>query len=88
MGPIDRERSVVLIMDYQNDIVSRFMQVDASMLQRAADVLAASRQAGLPVIYVAVQFRPGYPEVPDFGMFKMVKGSSAAMHSRPPTIAR
>ena len=39
---IDRERTAVLIMDYQNDILTRFTQVDDAMLQRAADVLRAA----------------------------------------------
>ena len=60
---IDRGRTAVLIMDYQNEIVSNFAAQQPGLLARAATVLAAAREAGLPVIYVVVRFRPGYPEV-------------------------
>jgi nicotinamidase-related amidase len=75
MPPIDRDRTAVLIMDYQNDILTRFTQIDDATLQRAADVLKATRTAGVPVIYVKIAFRPGYPEVPEQGMFAMVRSS-------------
>ena len=42
MITIDRDQTAVLIMDYQNDVVNRFMQVDASVLQRAADLLKSA----------------------------------------------
>lgn len=75
MPAIDPDRTAVLIMDYQNDILQRFTQVDPAMIERAADVLAAARGAGIPVIYVVITFRPGYPEVPEWGTFAMVRGS-------------
>lgn len=71
----DRNRAAVLIMDYQNDVVLRFSKADASLLERAASVLSAARKAGIPVIYVVIHFRPGYPEVPPWGMFNMVRNS-------------
>jgi nicotinamidase-related amidase len=61
---IDRHSTAVLCMDYQNDIVG--LQPDdrqRDLLSKASAVLAAARQAGLPVIYVVVRFRDGYPEV-------------------------
>jgi nicotinamidase-related amidase len=72
---IDRDRTAVLIMDYQNDILTRFTQIEEATLSRAADVLRAARAAGLPVIYVKIAFRPGYAEVPEQGLFAMVRGS-------------
>ena len=53
--------SALLVMDVQNSIVERF--ADATVLDRAAAAVAAARGAGVPVIYVRVAFRPGYPEV-------------------------
>ena len=51
-------------MDYQNDIVGMLpAEAQAPLLERAGTVLKAARQAGVPVIYVAVRFREGYPEV-------------------------
>ncbi len=61
---IDRDRTALLVMDYQNDIVG---SVSASerpgLLHRASSVVAATRKAGVPVVYVVVSFRPGHPEV-------------------------
>jgi nicotinamidase-related amidase len=53
--------TALLVMDVQNSIVERF--ADATVLDRAAEAVAAARGAGVPVIYVRVAFRPGYPEV-------------------------
>jgi nicotinamidase-related amidase len=75
MPSFDRDRAAVLIMDYQNDVVLRFAQPDAGLLKRAADVLGAARQAGVPVIYVTISFREGYPEVPKGGLFDQVRTS-------------
>lgn len=72
---LDRDRTAVLSMDFQNDIVRRFMQVDGALLDRAGTVLAAARAAGVPVVHVAVAFRPGYPEAPSWGPFAMVRTS-------------
>jgi nicotinamidase-related amidase len=75
MPQFDRDRAAVLIMDYQNDVVLRFAEADDSLLQRAARVLSAARAAGVPVIYVVIHFRPGYPEVPASGVFNRVRQS-------------
>ena len=72
---IDPTRTAVLIMDYQQDVVTKFVPTSVDTLDRAAQVLEAARRAGIPVIHVVIHFRPGYPEVPDRGTFKMVKGS-------------
>lgn len=60
---IDRNHMAVLIMDYQNDIVSGVAASQPQLLDRAAAVLSGARLAGVPVIYVVVRFRLGYPEV-------------------------
>lgn len=60
---IDRARSAVLAMDYQTGIVAGYATGQDALLQRAGDVLARARRAGLPVIYITVGFRPGYPEI-------------------------
>ena len=62
---IDRDHTAVLIMDYQQDIVSSVAAHQPQLLERAAAVLSGARLAGVPVIYVVVRFRPGYPEVSD-----------------------
>ena len=64
-GPtLDAKQTAVLVMDYQNDIVDLLpAQEREPLLDRAASLVAGARQAGLPVIYVVVRFREGYPEV-------------------------
>jgi nicotinamidase-related amidase len=53
--------SALLIMDVQQGVVERFGQ--PGVLDRLAEGLAAARTAGVPVIFVRVAFRPGFPEV-------------------------
>jgi len=61
---INSARTAVLIMDYQNDIVSMLPEnVQAPLLDRASTILKKARQAHLPIIYIAVRFRDGYPEI-------------------------
>jgi nicotinamidase-related amidase len=61
---IDRARTAVLIMDYQNEIVGGLPEkTQSSILDNASKILRAARQADLPVIYVVVNFREGYPDV-------------------------
>jgi nicotinamidase-related amidase len=63
MVPIEANRSALLVMDYQAEIVSMLGDKAVAVLDRAADVVAAARAAKLPVIYVVIGFRPGYPEL-------------------------
>jgi nicotinamidase-related amidase len=53
-------RPVLLLMDFQHGIVE---QIDSPSVTGAADRAAkAARAAGIPVMFVRVAFRPGYPE--------------------------
>src|SRR5882672_6831584 len=63
MTPIDHRACAVLAMDFQADIVGRLGDAATPALDRAAAILSAARTASVPVIYVVVGFRPGYPEV-------------------------
>lgn len=56
------DRSALLVMDVQRGIVERFGN-DAGLLDRIGAAIAAARSASIPVIYVVVRFREGYPEV-------------------------
>ena len=61
---LDARRTALLVMDYQNDIVDLLPAEERGpLLDRASSLVAGARQAGLPVIYVVVRFRDGYPEV-------------------------
>nr|WP_235587163.1 isochorismatase family cysteine hydrolase [Ferroacidibacillus organovorans] len=59
---MENQRRALLVMDLQNGIVSRFAQSD-EVLAPFKKAVAAARQAKMPVIYVRVAFREGYPEV-------------------------
>jgi nicotinamidase-related amidase len=87
----DKSHTAVLIMDYQNDIVRGMAAHHPALLDRAAAVLSGARLAGLPVIYVTVGFRPGYPEISDRNLlFRSLKEAGrlgegtpgAAIHPR------
>jgi nicotinamidase-related amidase len=56
------ERTVLLVMDVQRGIVERFAD-DTGYLPQLAGAIGAARAASIPVVYVVVGFRPGYPEV-------------------------
>jgi nicotinamidase-related amidase len=55
------ENTALLVMDVQEGIVERFG--DSALLPHLGRAIAAARAAGLLVIYVKVDFRPGFPEV-------------------------
>lgn len=60
-------------MDVQNVIVERY--ADEAYLKRLKEAVGAARAAGLPVIHVAVGFRPGRAEVhPRNKMFGALAG--------------
>ncbi|WP_027346311.1 cysteine hydrolase family protein [Hamadaea tsunoensis] len=52
--------TALLVMDVQNSVVARI--AEPGYLPRLRTAIAAARAAALPVIYVVVGFRPGYPE--------------------------
>jgi nicotinamidase-related amidase len=54
-------RPVLLLMDFQQAIVERLGTL--SVVEAAADAADGARQAGIPVMFVRVAFRPGAPEV-------------------------
>jgi len=57
------KNAALLVMDYQNDILAMVGNNSASLLKNASSLIEAARQNKVPVIYVQVAFRPGYPEV-------------------------
>ncbi len=73
MATIPTDKTAVLIMDYQNDIVANHTANDPGLTKRGAKVLDGARQAHIPVIHVVIRFRDGYPEVGNRGAFKGIK---------------
>jgi len=69
-------KTALLVMDVQRAVVHRYP--DPAYLPRLHQATSAARAAGLPVIYVAVGFRPGYPEVSTRNkMFGRLAGAGA-----------
>ena len=61
---LDLKSSALLAMDCQMSIVDSLAPPEkAKVLVNLPRAIAAARKAGMPVIYVVVQFREGYPEV-------------------------
>jgi nicotinamidase-related amidase len=60
---MDTSHTAVLAMDCQAGIVSVYAKPQEEFIKRAANVLAAARQAAITVIHIQVGFRPGLPEV-------------------------
>jgi nicotinamidase-related amidase len=82
---IDRARTALLIMDYENDIVGMFPEeVRGPLIERAGTLLKEARQAKLQIIYVVVRFRDGYPEVdPQNKLFSSLKRSGRLLEGTP-----
>jgi nicotinamidase-related amidase len=69
------ENTALLVMDLQEGIVERVAD-GSSLLERVNGAISAARTAGIQVIYVKVDFRPGFPEVsPRNRAFSQVVGS-------------
>lgn len=81
---LDTRHTAVLIMDYQQNIVANVAANYPGLLDRAAAVLTAARTAEVPVIYIAVRFRPGYPEVsPRNRAFSSIRASGRLIEGTP-----
>jgi nicotinamidase-related amidase len=66
-------------MDFQNGIVERFGN-DAALLGRVRSVIDTARGANMPIIYVTVKFREGYPEIsPRNRSFSALKSGAMPM---------
>ena len=52
----------LLVMDMQVGIVTRYAQT-GDVLTHVSTAITAARAASIPVIYVVVTFRPGFPEI-------------------------
>jgi nicotinamidase-related amidase len=71
----DLSDAVVLVMDVQRSIVERFPTAVA-ILPRVRAIMDAARAAGVPVGFVVVGFREGFPEIsPRNATFSMARRS-------------
>ena len=61
---LDRKRTAALVLDYQPTVFARMVKEPLEpLLERAQQALDTIRSTGVPVIYVTVGFRAGYPEI-------------------------
>ena len=85
----DPATSALLVLHYQNGLVRHEgifafsgtpVQVEKhNCLKKTAAVIKASRAAGLPVIYVNIEFRPGFPELkkPTYPLIESIQERNA-----------
>ena len=70
-------------MDVQAGIVTRFAPT-GDFLKAINTAITAARAASIPVIYVVVAFRPGYPEIsPNNKSFSAIKQQPASAMTAP-----
>ena len=62
---IDVDRTAVLIMDFQQRIISNVATEPVAVVENAAKALAGARAAGIPVIYVVHRGGPFAEHAPD-----------------------
>ena len=73
--------TALLVMDVQAGIVTRFAQT-SDFLKRMNTAIAAARAAQIPVIYVVVTFRQGYPEIsPKYKTFAAIKQQQSPLQA-------
>lgn len=76
---IDREKAVVLIMDFQQRIVNNVASDAQGVVQNAAQALQAARQAGVPVIYVVHRGGAFHEYAPDVEIHQGVTPAAGEM---------
>ena len=82
LSHIDSRNTALLVMDYQVDVLTKFMTAaqSADAIARVPDLIATARDAGMMVIHVVGAFRPGHPEVsPRNPVFSWVKANGIAV---------
>jgi ureidoacrylate peracid hydrolase len=85
----DPSRSALLVLHYQNGLVRHegvfafsgtAGQVERhKCLEKTATVLKAGRGVGIPVVYVNIEFRPGFPELkkPTYPLIESIQERNA-----------
>ena len=76
---IDRDRSVVLIMDFQQRIINTVASDPENVVNQASRVLAGARGAGIPVIYVVHRGGPFAEYAPDVELHEGVPPAPGEM---------
>jgi nicotinamidase-related amidase len=86
---MDPSATALLVLHYQNGLVRHegvfafsgtAAQVEKhACLEKTANVLQASRAAGIPVFYVNIEYRPGFPELkkPTYPLIESIQERNA-----------
>ena len=84
---INTKSTALLVMDCQVNIVNSLPPPEkAKVLRNLTKAIAAARQASIPVIYVAVQFRKGYPEISSRNpLFSTIREAGRLQEAAPDT---
>lgn len=55
------KNSALLVMDFQTTILNNFLPQDRAedVIRNTSSLISATRAAGIPIIYVSVEFREG-----------------------------
>ena len=73
-------------MDFQTEVVEGYAVDQDRLLAATEGVIAAARNGGMPVIYVVVAYRAGFPEISPhnkvFSALKASGGIAAKIHPR------
>jgi nicotinamidase-related amidase len=89
VSAIDPETSALLVLHYQNGLVRHegvfafsgtASQVEKhGCLEKTARVIEASRASGIPVVYVNIEFRAGFPELkkPTYPLIESIQERNA-----------
>jgi nicotinamidase-related amidase len=88
-GTIDPGRSALLVLHYQNGLVRHegvfaFSGTAAQVekhgcIEKTASAIRAARAAGIPVAYVNIEYRPGFPELkkPTYPLIESIQERNA-----------
>jgi nicotinamidase-related amidase len=72
--------TALLIMDIMNGTIGRLGDHSAPLIDSLTTAIAAARVAGIPVIYIVVGFRKGFPEIsPENKSFSTLQQNPAFM---------
>lgn len=63
MRPADFKGTALLLLDFHRSTIERYDAFDPELLGVAKRCLKAARAAGLLVVFVVGDFRPGFPEI-------------------------
>lgn len=77
--------TALLLMDFQNSVAGR--PGFEAVVDAAGEALKTARSQGIPVVFIRVGFRPGYPEVAESNLAfgPLARGGDAMHHDQPPT---